>query len=723
MKREWRPDVPLRSLPDATVASAEKLRRAFEGTWARFAAGGVSQSVLERMGMDDYQRVFGHSISGRHWRRLFRMIRDRGARGRDTDPIGLYLPRRVRAVEGVAGREQSGPDLAALRASVATLSDPRSILPGEKALLWDAAFREFEANSAAGGSKKTLRRQIIDYLNVNAPGLGAGAGALLRNWQRQFRAWKDHGRSFEALMDGRTTRTQAKGIPQADVDSLMGIAVFETGGRLSEAWRLARERGRLSPETSERFSDEVSRHDYVPKAGRTRVAPSLPALAEYLRGPRAGRLAGAYIERDWSAVAAGDWYQADDVTWPVYYYVTDENGHRLTRGQCLVMIDLRSRRILDFVLIDEKSYDGLRIRRLMNRVCDRFGLPRHGFAFEGGIWEKARIVTGGRRSGAPDVWEVESGFRALGVSFQHSRTPRAKPVERVLGLSQDLMEGVPGYCGRNEMVDRFERVHRAKLDVEAGRKHPAEAGFLSAEEWFKELEAICERYNASVQSRSGSIRGLTPDQAWREFQRQDDPLVRLPDEARHLMATHRFEKLVGRQGIRFTLGKHTFTYRGAATGERMGEKVLVWFDPERPESCTITDLDKRNPRVVPSAPSAPAMGASREEMAQAMQSVNSHERPIRERFSRLRADFLPPTRANVVAAEVAELGREMASQTAALEIHRKEAARDAKAIRQGFSGTLPPDRAAALAADIATDPARVEATKRLSEILGTSEPT
>ena len=57
--------------------------------------------------------------------------------------------------------------------------------------------------------------------------------------------------------------------------------------------------------------------------------------------------------------------------------------------------------------------------------------------------------------------ETELGLREFGVRFKHSRLPRSKPVERVIGALQNLMEGLPGYVGRNEMVEKFERVDRS----------------------------------------------------------------------------------------------------------------------------------------------------------------------------------------------------------------------------------------------------------------------
>lgn len=707
----------LREVAPDCLDFAAKLRRALAPTWPRLAAEGISTNDVERAGVEDYRRVFGHRISARHWRRIFRMVRERGAQGIEGDSLALYLPRRIRRI-AADPRPESGGDAAldGLRQGISALASPQSLAMQDRAWLWDRTFREFELGIAAGEDERSLRRRFVNCLNVQAPGIGAGPDAILRAWQRNYRIWTGSGRLLESLTDGRSEREQSRPIPKSDLDAIARTAVFETGGRLAQAWRLVRQRGEISTETENRFATAPARSDYVPAAIRDEIGPSLPALSRYLRGPRAGKLGGAFIERDWSGVAAGDWYQADDVTLPVYYAVSDGGWWRLTRGQCLVMIDLRSRRILDYVLIDEKSYDGLRIRRLMNRVCDRPGLPRRGFYFEGGIWKKARVVTGGKRQNACGTVEIETGFRSLGLDFVHAGTPGAKPIERVIGMTQDMMEWVPGYCGRNEMTDRFERIHRAKLDVEARRRTPLEAGFLSADEWFGALSSIFERYNKSRQDRSRSTGGLSPNDAWKQFNREDDPLVRIPPEARHLLATHRTEVKVGRNGVTVRLGD-TFTYRSEETGRRYGERVIAWFDPESPDFCTITDLDKRHPVVVPRAVTAPAMGATRAEMSAAKASVAAHEGVIRERYSELRSEYMPPTRRAVVSLGTARLGAAMGAQRAAAEEEQKQRSRTSKDLVRRISNVMPVTRSRALAEDMASDPVRAEAAARLAEIL------
>jgi len=97
----------------------------------------------------------------------------------------------------------------------------------------------------------------------------------------------------------------------------------------------------------------------------------------------------------------------------------DAAGSTLMRGQFLPMIDLRSTCILDFVLLSERNYNALSIRSLITKVCNKYGLPRRGFAFENGIWRSARILKGASDT-LPSQGEVEMGLRSLGLEFQQS---------------------------------------------------------------------------------------------------------------------------------------------------------------------------------------------------------------------------------------------------------------------------------------------------------------
>ena len=199
-------------------------------------------------------------------------------------------------------------------------------------------------------------------------------------------------------------------------------------------------------------------------------------LRDHHRGPRAAKLNGAYINRDPSTFNAGDWFQADDCTLPNYYYTESEEGFALVRGQFLAMCDVRTTFILGYVLIPQRNYTAHHIRNLTTVVADRYGLPRRGFYYENGMWRNARLLHG--RRDEINWHETEMGLRGLGLQFRHAKLPRGKVIERVFGLLQNHLESEPGYAGRDERHDKFERVQEQISLVRRGKAQP-EDFFLS----------------------------------------------------------------------------------------------------------------------------------------------------------------------------------------------------------------------------------------------------
>jgi hypothetical protein len=136
------------------------------------------------------------------------------------------------------------------------------------------------------------------------------------------------------------------------------------------------------------------------------------------------------------------------------------------------------------------------------REPDTYDLPRKGFAFENGTW-RPKLRTGGTQ------WdETELGLRAFGVRFIHSRLPRAKVIERVFGSLQNYCEAQPGYVGRNEQVDKYERIQQHKRLVQSG-KVPAHEHFLSRDEWAEQLDRLCAQDNAEAQN-GKYLPGISP---------------------------------------------------------------------------------------------------------------------------------------------------------------------------------------------------------------------
>ena len=418
---------------------------------------------------------------------------------------------------------------------------------------------------------------------------------------------------------------------------------------------------------------------HVPRNIREQVKHKIDLLDDIHHGPRQASLNGAFISRDWSQVPAGDWYQADDCTLPIYYYEPNEEGwFTLWRGQCLEMIELRSTRIIGYALLSSRSYNSLAIRTLITKTWDVHGLPREGFYFERGIWKSSKILTG---SQAPLSWaEVEGGLRDLGLRFIHARLPRAKPIEGVLGAVQNRMEGNPGYVGRSEQTDRFERVEQDMRLVASKKLHPKDR-FWPSSEWLARLDEIFAQYNAETQD-GKMTGGLSPDEAFGSYQKTGDPQVKLDASCRYLLAHHRRPLRVTSNGITLRFGKQVFNYRNEETGRLVGQVVFCWFNPETPEVLCVTDTKCRHPFAVERSQDVPAIDASPEQMKQEMSRIAAHQAPAKSYYRILKAKFSPQFRRNLVDAQTASLGGEFQSQSEEVLRGRGEQQARARTVRQ-----------------------------------------
>src|SRR5207302_9265938 len=128
------------------------------------------------------------------------------------------------------------------------------------------------------------------------------------------------------------------------------------------------------------------------------------------------------------------------------------------------------------------------------------------------IWRDSKILTGADELSFD---HTELGLREFGVRFVHAKLPRGKVIERVFGLIQNKMERLPGYAGRDEIHDRFERIQEQKHLCENGHEQPSKF-FMHKVQWEAELSSICDRYNAERQE--GALARLSPVETWNQFQ-------------------------------------------------------------------------------------------------------------------------------------------------------------------------------------------------------------
>lgn len=672
-KIAWEPPIPLAEIAEECLQQAVKLRDALRPMLARKNET-ITEGEFNEQGARQYQAVFGHAVSARYWRELFDRVIERDRGFNNFERIEIFLPARVTPKENDSEADPVfDPSTHQFAQLIATFADPTRLEPHEEELLWARVFDHYERRGFFGEDKGALKSVFVAFLATQPPFIRSGWEGVRKQFERKYkRAVASGFKPVKDLRHEKSGRFRTPRFAEDDLNLIKAKAVLQCGGRVSQAFRELHDTEALSPEILSYYSSRPNK-SYVPEKVREAVKHDIAACEDIHHGPRRARLNGPSLERDWSGVYAGDWHCQDDVTWPVYWCETDKAGKISVRqGQCLIDIDARSLRVLGFVMLSSASYDSLAIRSLNTRVFEEHGLPRRGFYFEGGIWESSKLIKGAKFDASADVVDMnyaETGLRGLGLQFVHSRLPRSKPVELVISLLQNRMEGFLGYRGRNFTVEKFEQVEKDKLAVEAGRV-PSEGRFFTKEQFAAELEKIVRQYNAEPQE-GKMLAGLSPDQAWTELQDQADPPIKFDARCRHLMAYHRKPVTVTRNGVCIRIGKRAFRYYDEETGKLQGREMLAWFNPEDTDYLVLTEKDHSSPRVIELVPDVPAMTATNDEIKKALQRANSHLKPAKALYRVLKSTLPVPHRANVVDRTTADLGAVITEQRRSIETHRR----------------------------------------------------
>ena len=278
--------------------------------------------------------------------------------------------------------------------------------------------------------------------------------------------------------------------------------------------------------------------------------------------------------------------------------------------------------------------------------------------------------------------ECELGLRQYGIQFIRATRARSKPVERVGGLLQDLMEGERGYCGRDERRDRPEALAQQLAEVDTKKVHPSKY-FYSFEQWEERIYQIIERYNATPQQ-GKRLAGISPEDAFRQFENLDDPPTRLPASCRYLLAHHKMPVTVKDNGIVFTLCGRRYQYFGPELGPCRYQKMIAWFNPELPDLLTVTDRNNRNAFTLERHQEVSALAALtgtqeayERELARAA-GFNAH---LKTRYRLLKLKFPQTFRQNLVDTRAVVLGEQMAQQKAEIQGRRLDESRQARGRR------------------------------------------
>ena len=723
--KRWEPKTSLAQISDSCLALAHKLKAALLPALQRMNSATLGPADRVRLGLADYRSAFGHAITERHWQRLMDRTLRRDGGAENFERLEIYLPEKP-ACKADAKRLLPGEsDFKPLKDLIQSFAVPNAPTRTEIAAFWAEAFELYQAGADTNREQRALRRELVKFLFRHAPWLAKSSHALRVAFDRKFAKWVEKDESAAALLDGREQKRgekRAPEIPQSDKDIFEGHAAFYCGGRRRQAARELREMGSesgLSDYSIQVLNRPSKSKSYLNRRLENSIRPGIKMVKPYILGRKAIDDATAHLDRDYSKLASMSVIQADDFTFPVYFCVPDGNGwFNLTRGQCLLFVDVRSWKVIAWSLQPERNYNSLVIRTLMNRVCTGWGLPGNWY-FEGGMWQKAHVV----KNTVPAGWkiayslpELKTGWASLEIGFRKATRARTKIVERIGGLMQDMMPGVRGYCGRDERRDCPDATKRAMDEVQFRRvNHPGEL-FLSFDAWHDQLDQLIHRYNAASQD-GKVLQGLSPDEALEKFWPHGNPPARPDANWWHLVAHYVRPVPVTTNGICFRVGSKSFVYRNERTGQDRGKTVLANFDPETPEFLCVTDMNRKNPYLVErSTPvdflAAPGDPVFEREIAKAA----SHSAYPRARYNVLKARFAPTFRRNLVDVETAETGQEFQRLRQDKLAEQKQVAAVTSRARKSFNrlGMAMPQR---------LRPEQADAARELSELLQKDEET
>ena len=298
-------------------------------------------------------------------------------------------------------RSIQGIDVTGLECRMDAVADPQSLTPKERLNILGHAAETINSAVADGMDEAAAKRQVSNWLKAH--GLERSISSLERDLVR----FRQRGLLFDARAEANKLK-RAPVLSQADRDALVWWAIQPVDTNIDGAWRKCIKEKLLSQEIIDRYPLPENRRPKCPKRVRRQIEAEVARLYPHHLGPRHARLVGADIRRDWIVVFSGDMFSSDDHTLDLYHYIPDgSDWWSMIRGQLILVIDVRSKKILDFALIDSPNYTAFVIRALFNRVAKRYGIPEI-WHLECGLWKRSLAFGPGRTS----TRAVAAGSRA-----------------------------------------------------------------------------------------------------------------------------------------------------------------------------------------------------------------------------------------------------------------------------------------------------------------------
>lgn len=650
-------------LADNEIDRAQKLRAALRPC---LAAPDRPIAELARQAMDHYRREFRHPVSDRWLREQIARVIDLDRGHLKFDRIELYFPKNPAKRTVQPSRLLHFPELDQV---LATLVDRTNPTIAEILSCWRAVIRCWDERATRGANEKKLKRQLRDYLLKAAPFMGESDEALKRNFNRKIRE-AIAGEGADSLKDGRFNpqRRQrclkAEDFPR-DLDLLDQYNADFCYGRYSQAYRelhtgTTASGQQFSAEFRERFSFDPRRSkSRMPNEVRYAIAARGKRRIAQIRGSRAVEKIRPTAQLDWSDVASGDWYSADDVTGNHYVYEFRDGGEYecqqgrfdVGRPQFLLTIDERSTLPLGVSARLAKRYERMMIIAGASRIYlnEAIGLPHQGWVLESGPWA-AKDVTQSLIGWA----ESDEAFRRQGISLRivRARTSRGKArIENTIGRIQSFFDFGPGFCGRDEKSVKYQHATafvNSLREFNKPNKEPIHPGIklMSLAEYRDALNRSVDRYSDEPQNgewlRDESLCGLSPREAWTHFA-SGRPHRVLSASLAFLMAPGQSRQKVDHNGVTLKIGGWKHVFRASADlAPLLDRPVQVRFYPESPNYVFVAPLGDaagKSAFAVPLLARIPSRSATSDDFAQ----QRDDDRLFTNVGETFHTEFAPPT--------------------------------------------------------------------------------
>ncbi len=676
--KAWQPEIPMNEIADHCIEKALKLKQALEQMMDRRNDSALTCDGLEKIGCENYKRVFGYPISQRSIRDLFKRTLKRAGRAEAFYRWEIYLAERL-ARKSAEPLQNLSNDFTNLEQPISAFKNPAYPDAKEKQYLWIVALDWHGEQIQLGKNRNRVRRALLDFLFAQVPGMAATLAGLEKTFNRKLARWtaaETADKQVAALDDKRKNKPKKVRAGMNEADWKLAVYLSGQYENINLAFREWMESSNVSLESKQSFLTlGIGNPHEAPHSWRNAVKHEAALVATAIRGPRNYKLNSAFIMRDPNALASGDSDQSDDLTLPLYWYDETPGGEMFFgQGQMLAWIDERSWMIYNLNLIPDGAYSGFSIRNSWTNKADTWGLPRKQIHVENGLWRESKVFVGSRTE--VGTQETEMGLRRMGIKFRHAQLPRGKLIERVFGSLQDLLHREPGYSGRNQITDQFANVQEQVRLVKSGKEHPSKF-FLSKEQLMERLLHFIDKLN-NTPKHGRYHEGLTPKEVYEKCFTTE--LVKIPDSLRYQLASNTVQIKVGRNGITFRYGKRVFNYKNFRTGQLRGQTVSAWFSPENPALLAVTNLDGGEPFVVQRSTLVPGCDAPEthpEIFAQAMSENAAHnaygKELIRSLKPHFKQDFMQRMfRQTVTDSHTIETAKEFRRQSEAIQAEDKK---------------------------------------------------